>query len=122
MQPRKHNRYRLSAPVVFHWKDASDAECEGTGQIRDICLGGVFIHTEAPPPLKVPVQIELRLPKFDSAARLLLAHGDGEVIRKEPAGKSGTAGGFAAAFRRLSVGGRETKWGKGRPPRHDYEN
>ena len=39
MQPRKHNRYRLDAPVSFFWRDEREIQHEGTGLTRDIGLG-----------------------------------------------------------------------------------
>jgi len=109
VQHRKHNRYQLDAPVIFHGRNERDVQYEGTGQIRDIGVGGVFIFTQACPPLDVSVYVELVLPRLHSEARVLLAHGDGQVIRVEPPGPSGTGGGFAATFQRLFVHDGENK-------------
>jgi hypothetical protein len=101
VQPRKHNRYRLDAPVSFIWRDEREIQHEGTGLTRDIGLGGVFVFTPACPPLEVPVHVELMLPRLHSEARPLLVQGNGQVIRVEPGGPSGTGGGFAATIKRF---------------------
>jgi hypothetical protein len=107
VQPRKHNRYRLDAPVSFIWRDERGDQREGTGRTRDIGLEGVFVLTEACPPLMASVHIELLLPKLHSEARTLVAQGDGQVIRVEPGGLSGMRSGFAARVERLLVRGGE---------------
>jgi len=107
MQPRKHNRYRLDAPVRFIWKDEREIQDEGMGLTRDIGVGGVFVITQACPPLEVSVHVEVFLPRLHSKARQLLLQGDGQVIRVEPGGPSGTGGGFAAAFTAFLVRDRE---------------
>ncbi len=103
MQPRKHNRYRLGAPVSFIWRDERKVRHEGIGLTRDIGLGGVFVLTQACPPLEVSVHVTLVLPRLHSEARPLLVQGDGQVIRVEPGGPSGTGGGFAATIKRFLV-------------------
>jgi hypothetical protein len=103
VRSRKHNRYRLNAPVSFFWRDERAVQHEGTGLTRDIGLGGVFISTEACPPLEVSVHIEFPLPKLHSGATPLLMQGDGQVIRVEPAGPGRTEGGFVAAINLLVV-------------------
>jgi hypothetical protein len=107
VQPRKHNRYRLDAPVSFTWRDERGDQHEGTGLTRDVGLGGVFVFTQACPPLKVSVHVELALPKLHSEARSLVAQGDGQVIRVEPGGAGGTGCGFAATLKRFLVRGGE---------------
>jgi hypothetical protein len=101
VQPRKHNRYRVDAPVSFIWRDGREVQHEGMGLTRDIGLGGVFVFTQACPPLEVSVHVELVLPRLTSEARTLLVQGDGQVTRVEPGGPSGTGGGFAATIKRF---------------------
>jgi hypothetical protein len=105
--PRRHNRYRLAAPVSFIWRDERGNQHEGTGWARDIGLEGVFVLTEACPPLRASVHVELVLPRLHSEARTLVAQGDGQVIRVEPGGLSGMRSGFAASVKRLLVRGGE---------------
>jgi hypothetical protein len=107
VQPRKHNRYRLDAPVSFIWRDERGNQHQGSGQARDIGLGGVFVITQACPPLEAPIHVELDLPRLHSEARALVMQGDGQVIRVEPEGLSGMASGFAASVKRLLVRGGE---------------
>jgi len=107
VQPRKHNRYRLDAPVSFIWRNGREIQHEGTGLTRDIGLGGVFVFTQACLPLEVSVHVDLVLPRLTSEARTLLVQGDGQVIRVEPGGPSGTGGGFAATIKRFFLRGEE---------------
>jgi hypothetical protein len=101
VQPRKDTRYRLDAPVSFFWRDEREVQHYGTGLTHDIGLGGVFVFTQACPPLEVSVHVELVLPKVHSQAKPLVVQGDGQVVRVEPGGPSGTAGGFAANIKRF---------------------
>jgi hypothetical protein len=101
VQPRKHTRYRLDAPVSFIWRDEREVQHEGTGLTRDIGLGGAFVFTQDCPPTGVSVRLEVVLPRLRSEASPLLIHGDGEVIRVEPGGPGGTGGGFAATIKRF---------------------
>jgi hypothetical protein len=107
MQSRRHNRYQLDAPVSFIWTDVRGDQHMGTGQARDIGLGGVFIFTQARPSLEASIHIELELPRLHSEARNLVVQGDGHVIRVEPGGLNGMGCGFAASIKRLFVRGRD---------------
>ena len=62
----------------------------------NISAGGVFVHTEQPPPLKTVVQVEMELPGSDSPvpARGLVVH----RVTKEDAEQKGTLPGVGVQF------------------------
>ncbi len=57
----------------------------------NISAGGVFVHTEAPPPLKTVVRVEMELPgsKQPVAARGVVVH---RVLLEEATAKSSIPG------------------------------
>ena len=59
---RKLTRYRLSAPVVFSWREA-DHTHRGEGITRDMSCGGLFIWSEQCPPVGAELRCEVFLPK-----------------------------------------------------------
>jgi len=62
----------------------------------NISAGGVFVHTENPPPLKTVVQVEMELPGGGSAvpARALVVH----RVTKQEAHQRGTVPGIGVQF------------------------
>jgi type IV pilus assembly protein PilZ len=62
----------------------------------NISAGGIFVHTENPPPLKTIVQVEMELPGSGSAvpARGIVVH----RVTKEDAKKRGTLPGVGVQF------------------------
>lgn len=62
----------------------------------NISAGGVFVHTENPPPLKTVVQVEMELPGAGSAvpARALVVH----RVTKQEAQQRGTVPGVGVQF------------------------
>jgi uncharacterized protein (TIGR02266 family) len=62
----------------------------------NISAGGVFVHTENPPPLKTIVQVEMELPGSGTAvpARGIVVH----RVTKEDAQKRGTLAGVGVQF------------------------
>ena len=62
----------------------------------NISAGGVFVHTENPPPLKTIVQVEMELPGSSTAvpARGIVVH----RVTKEDARKRGTLPGVGVQF------------------------
>jgi len=62
----------------------------------NISAGGVFVHTEQPPPLKTVVSIEMQLPGSDMPvpAKGIVVH----VISKEEAARRGALPGMGVQF------------------------
>jgi hypothetical protein len=101
VQPRKHYRYQLGAPVMFFWKDARDTQHEGIGLTRDICVRGLFAFTASPPPLESEVKLKVFLPPGRSAVPPLRIQGRGRVVRVDAAPGGQRRAGFAVAGERF---------------------
>ena len=61
---RKAKRYRLSAPALFVWAPQDGNPQSGQGVTRDINTFGVYVLTDALPPVGALVQMEVLLPKL----------------------------------------------------------
>ena len=92
---RKHNRYRLEAPVIFSWKDAQGIRQQGVGLTHAMSVRGAFIFATEPPPLNAKIELSIYLPPR-SAVRPPRIYGQGRVVRVEPAHRRHRAG-FAVA-------------------------
>jgi hypothetical protein len=97
---RKSNRYALRAPVLFDWAPQNGEPQSGRGVTRDINTFGVYIVTDALPPVGALVQMDILLPKLEAPGFGMSLAGEGIVLRVEP-GRSESAGtsepGFAAS-------------------------
>ena len=91
---RKATRYRLSAPALFMWASVDGRPKNGRGVTRDINTSGVFIETDALPPVGARVQIEIVLPKLADSGPGMHLQGEGLVLR---CGEGATQYGFAAS-------------------------
>jgi len=72
----------------------------GKGVTRDMNTFGVYVQTEAIPPVGARVQMEIVLPKLGDTGPGMHLHGEGVVLRSEPHGFKGASaglGGFAAS-------------------------
>ncbi len=64
--PRRRARFKITAPVVFRWRDSCGSYGKGDGVTRDIGIGGMFIVTNGPfPPENVNIRCEALLPSSD---------------------------------------------------------
>ena len=106
MLPRKHNRYRLELPVTFHWKDKEGMWQQHLGLTRDLSVGGAFIFAAALPPSGANLRFKAFLP---SGVRALPAglHGQGRVVRAEPAHGEHRAGFAVATAKQIVLRGAE---------------
>jgi hypothetical protein len=97
---RKSNRYALRAPVLFEWAPQNGEPQSGRGVTRDINTFGVYIVTDALPPVGALVQMDILLPKLEAPGFGMSLAGEGIVLRVEPS-DSESAGtsepGFAAS-------------------------
>lgn len=78
---RKAKRYRLSAPALFMWAPQDGKPHSGQGVIRDINTFGVYVKTDALPPVGARVQMEIALPKLAESGSGMHLHGEGVVLR-----------------------------------------
>ena len=97
---RKAKRYPLSAPALFMWARQDGKPQNGHGTTRDINTLGVYVLTDALPPVGALVQMEIVLPKLVDSGPGMHLTGDGIVLRCESSGAKGVGvagGGFAAS-------------------------
>lgn len=97
---RRAKRYRLSAPALFLWAGQDGKPRNGQGVTRDINTSGVYVLTDAMPPVGARVQIEIVLPKLAGSSPGMRLTGEGVVLRREANGNKGvgtTEPGFAAS-------------------------
>ena len=78
---RKAKRYRLSAPVVFVWPPQNGKPHSGQGVTRDINTSGIYVLTDAVPPIGARLQMEIVLPKMADASPGMHLQGEGIVLR-----------------------------------------
>jgi hypothetical protein len=90
---RKAKRYQLSSPALFMWAQPVGEPQSGQGVTRDINTSGVYVHTDAVPPVGARVQMEIVLPKLGDSSPGMHLQGEGMVLRCEDgdANKSGFA-------------------------------
>ncbi len=92
---RKAKRYRLSAPALFMWAPQDGKPRSGKGVIRDINTSGVYVCTDAMPPVGARVQMEIVLPKLADSSPGMHLQGEGVVLRCDFNGAA--TRGFAAS-------------------------
>ena len=97
---RKAKRYRLSAPVLFMAAPHEGKPQTGRGMTRDINASGVYVLSDALPPVGARIQLDILLPKLEDPGFGMSLAGEGVVLRVEPRGAQGTGlskAGFAAS-------------------------
>ena len=99
---RKHNRYRLEAPVVFSWRDAQHARHKGVGLTRVLSTHGAFVLTADPPPVEAKIDIKVFLPRFGAGVPMRF-QGQGKVIRVEAVNHPDARAGFAVAAKSFNL-------------------
>jgi hypothetical protein len=82
------------------WARQDGKPQSGHGTTRDINTVGVFVQTDALPPVGALVQMEIVLPKLGDSGPGMHLTGEGLVLRCESGGTKGiglVGGGFAAS-------------------------
>jgi len=92
---RRTKRYPVSALTRFMWTSAHGKTQSAQGVTCDINTFGVYVETNAVPPLGALVQMEIVLPKLRDNSPGMRLQGEGIVLRCE-FGKA-AKGGFAAS-------------------------
>ena len=92
---RKTKRYPVSAPALFMWAPTHGKPQSAQGVTRDMNTFGVFVKTNAVPPLGALVQMEIVLPKLGDNSPGMRLQGEGIVLRCEYG--DATKSGFAAS-------------------------
>jgi len=101
VERRKHNRYRLSVPVIFVWEDARHAQHEGLGLMLDASLRDAFVLTATPPALKAKIKLKAFFPPFGRGGVPMRIHGEGRAVRVAAIKHHDAPGGFAVAGKRF---------------------
>ena len=91
---REQTRYGVQALVNFEWMD-EEVLRRGQGVTRDISPKGMFIYSEAKPPAKADIRIDVSFQDFAFMSKDLQMKARGLVIRLEPATSVGSFAGFA---------------------------
>lgn len=95
MELRRQKRYKLTAPTLFMWAFRDGEPQSGRGIVRDINTLGVYVLTEAVPPVGARVQMEIALPKLTATGTGMQLTCEGVVLRSES--EDATTRGFAAS-------------------------
>lgn len=78
---RKAKRYRMSAQALFMWAPQDGKPQSGQGVTRDINTFGVYVMSDALPPVGARVQMDISLPKLAATGTGMHLHADGVVLR-----------------------------------------
>jgi len=101
---RRYRRFRLSAPVVFRWRDRDGNVQQGTGYSRDISARGIYICTPSKSPADNAIlRYEVLLPTASDDDRALLFRAAGTVRRSDQVAGRAKMGGFAVETRRSGI-------------------
>jgi hypothetical protein len=95
MELRRQKRYKLRAPALFMWAFHDEEPQSGRGIIRDINTLGVYVMTDASPPVGARVQMEIALPKLTATGTGMQLTCEGVVLRCES--ENAATPGFAAS-------------------------
>lgn len=88
-------RFPVEATAAFWWIDANGMLQHGEGHTRDVSERGVFVVSDACPPLGVRVGLDFRLEEFPGTTHSLGIHVDGHVLRVDEVSAGGADCGFA---------------------------
>ena len=99
LERREQTRYGLRALVDFDWTDTEGVPHQWKGFTRDISTKGMFIYSEAQPPEKADLQVEVSLGSIPDALTNLQMTVEALVIRVDPALDPGILRGFAVLNR-----------------------
>jgi c-di-GMP-binding flagellar brake protein YcgR len=102
LERRRFNRITVSLPVEFHTRlPHSDAPYQGQGVLRDISLGGTYLHVDPDTSFQIgqilSLTISAPLPYLEDSDISHL-HATGEVVRFEPPGPDRPLPGVALNF------------------------
>jgi hypothetical protein len=102
MDRREDPRFNLNVPVRFLWKVPATEPRSGTGTTRDASLKGVFVFTDACPPVGSAVRLNVMLPSAAGGSELVM-RAQATVVRVESTNGAKALAGFAAATKRYVI-------------------
>ncbi|MBI3669120.1 MAG: PilZ domain-containing protein [Acidobacteria bacterium] len=82
--------------MKFQWRNRGGSRHRGEGVTRDISTNGMYVLTDASPPVDAWLQIQVQFPPL-AEGRGLQMRTSGHVIRRELIAGGETHRGFAAA-------------------------
>jgi len=88
-------RFPLEATVAFSWHDETGETQQGEGRTRDISEHGVFVYTQACPPVGITVRLRILLEDITDLAQPLRIQVEGHVLRVEEPTPERKNSGFA---------------------------
>lgn len=86
MEKRRHNRYRLTATVIFSWEIEDRRTHQGQGHTRDCSVSGAFIVTSEKVPVGSILRLNFSLPRLLAAGPGTRLETKGCVVRTEADG------------------------------------
>jgi hypothetical protein len=92
-EERKSNRYRLTVPVLFSWKDSHKSLQSSEGLTRDISMRGIFVLTADLPQEGACIELDAYLQTVGVRDKLVRLRAEGRVLRVE---QRAAGRGFAA--------------------------
>ena len=95
IEQRRSIRYQLSVPALFLWAPKDGKPRSGKGVTRDINTLGIYVQTDALPPVGARVQMEIVIPRLADSSPGMHLQGEGIVLRCDNG--EATGHGFAAS-------------------------
>ena len=95
MQCRRYERCDCEVPLNFSWRNSEGPSHQGSGTVRNISAGGVFISSDDLPPVTSRIRFTLYF-RFLLASSHLAMRTSAEVLRMQKKG-------FAAAIKAYAL-------------------
>lgn len=102
MNRRKLSRYQIAGPTTFTWNDG-EIQRQGNGWTRDLNYEGAYIFSACCPPAGIRTNLEVILPPFGTAGRVLKLQMDAHVVRVETKPSAPEFIGFAVRSERVAM-------------------
>jgi hypothetical protein len=94
-------RFNSNLPVEFMWKTHGGSAESGTGMTRDISFKGLFVSSNASPPVGSAIEAKVMLPSSVSSEIVIRMRAT--VLRVEATNTGEYASGFAAVTKKYAL-------------------
>ena len=81
---REFPRVPVDTKAEFFWGERTGDKKRGKGVTRDMSAGGLYLHTDTPPPVGSSVKLDMVLPKVRGMLKNLRMKVMGRVVRVQP--------------------------------------